>query len=200
MKKFTMALLLSVCSSLAVAEGDPEAGKALTAVCGACHGIDGNSPVSAWPKIAGQNEKYLLKQLRDIKSGDRSVPTMAGQLDAMSDQDLENIAAYFASQTSTKGTAKEELVALGESIYRAGVADKGVAACTACHSPTGKGNAPAGYPALSGQWADYTALSLRAFRSEERKNDGDSKIMRDIAYRLSDKEIDAVSSYIEGLR
>ena len=125
---------------------------------------------------------------------------MAGQLDAMSDQDLENVAAYYASQTSTKGTAQEDLVALGESIYRAGVADKGVAACTACHSPTGKGNGPAGYPALSGQWADYTALSLRAFRTEERDNDGDSKMMRDVAYRLSDKEIDAVSSYIQGLR
>ena len=200
MKKFTLALLLSAWPLLAAADADPEAGKALTAVCGACHGPDGNSPMSAFPKIAGQNEKYLLKQLKDIKSGARSVPTMAGQLDAMSDQDLENVAAYYASQTSTKGTAQEDLVALGESIYRAGVADKGVAACTACHSPTGKGNGPAGYPALSGQWADYTALSLRALRTEERDNDGDSKMMRDVAYRLSDKEIDAVSSYIQGLR
>jgi cytochrome c553 len=124
---------------------------------------------------------------------------MAGQLDALSEQDLADIAAYYASQTRTPGSAKEELVALGESIYRAGIRERGIAACSACHSPTGNGNAPAKFPSLGGQHADYIASSLRAWRSEERKNDGDTRIMRDVAAHLTDKELDAVASYASGL-
>jgi len=140
-----------------------------------------------------------MKQLKDIKSGARSVPTMAGQLDAMSEQDLADMAAFYAVQPATPGVAKEELVELGESVYRAGIREKGVAACTACHSPTGVGNGPAKYPRLSGQHADYIAAQLRAFRNDERTNDGDTRIMRDVASRLSDKELDAVASYASGL-
>jgi len=167
--------------------------------CAACHGADGNSLAPTFPKLAGQHESYLLKQLNDIKSGARSVPTMAGQLDAMSEQDLADIAAHFAAQAATQGVAKEELVELGESVYRAGIREKGVAACTACHSPTGAGNGPAKYPMLSGQHADYIAAQLRAFRNDERTNDGDTRIMRDVAARLSDRELDAVASYASGL-
>jgi cytochrome c553 len=196
-----IALVVAACALAGnvLAAGNAQAGKAKTVACGACHGADGNSLAPTFPKLAGQHPTYLLKQLNDIKSGARSVPAMAGQLDAMSAQDLEDIAAYFGSQTATPGVAKEELVALGQSVYRAGIREKGVAACTACHSPTGTGNGPAKFPRLSGQHADYIATQLRAFRNDERTNDGDNRIMRDVASRLSDKELDAVASYASGL-
>jgi cytochrome c553 len=134
---------------------------------------------------------------------------MVGQLDNMSAEDIADIAAYFASQTNSGGQANAELVALGEKVYRAGVSAKGVAACSACHSPRGMGNAPAGFPALAGQHAGYTADQLRKFRigaentleqnPNGRTNDGDSRMMRDVAAGLSDNEIIAVSSYIAGL-
>jgi cytochrome c553 len=173
---------------------------AKTAVCTACHGADGNSLAPSFPKLAGQHEKYLLKQMVDIKSGARNIAQMTGMLDAFNDDDLAEIAAFYAGQAPSRGVAKQELVELGESIYRAGSREKGVAACTGCHSPTGSGNGPAGFPMLSGQHAEYTAATLRAFRLGERHNDGDSRMMRDVAYRLSDQEIDAVASYISGLR
>jgi cytochrome c553 len=179
--------------------GNPQAGQAKTVVCGACHGADGNSLAPTFPKLAGQHEKYLLKQLHDVKSGARVIAVMAGQLDALTEQDLADIAAYYAAQTTTPGAAKEELIALGESIYRAGIRERGIAACAACHSPTGAGNGPAKFPVLSGQHAEYLASSLRAWRSEERKNDGDTRIMRDVAAHLTDKELDAVASYASGL-
>lgn len=196
-----IAVVVAACALAGnvLAAGNAEGGKALSVACGACHGADGNSLAPAFPKLAGQHESYLLKQLKDIKSGARSVPTMAGQLDAMSEQDLADIAAFFAAQAATPGVAKEELVELGASVFRAGIREKGVAACAACHSPTGAGNGPARFPALSGQHADYIAAQLRAFRNDERTNDGDTRIMRDVASRLSDKELDAVSSYASGL-
>jgi cytochrome c553 len=199
--KKRIAVLLALCfvAAGAQAAGNADAGKQKAVACGACHGADGNSLAPTFPKLAGQHEKYLLKQLHDIKSGARDIPTMAGQLDAMSGQDLADIAAFFAAQQASPGAAREELVALGETVYRAGIREKGVAACAGCHSPTGSGNGPAGFPALSGQHADYIAVSLRAFRSDERSNDGDVRIMRDVASRLSDKEIDAVASYASGL-
>lgn len=184
--------------------GDAAAGEAQSAVCGACHGADGNSMVPSFPKLAGQGENYLLKQMQDIRDGSRPVPTMAGQLDAKSDQDLADIAAFFASQPRTGGQTKPELLALGEKVYRNGIPDRNVAACTACHSPTGNGNAPAGFPALAGQHAEYIAAQLVAYRKgyeddTGRTNDGDIKIMRTTAFGLSDMEIEAVSSYASGL-
>ena len=196
---------LSSAAGAAGAAGDAAEGEARSAICAACHGADGNSAAGAFPKLAGQNERYLVKQLMDIQSGVRAVPQMAGQTDGMSPQDMENLAAFYAAQTMTIGQAKADLVELGERIYRAGLQDKGVAACTACHSPTGQGNGPAGYPALGGQHAEYVAAQLAAFRlgadqpDKGRVNDGDTRIMRDIAARLSDLEIEAVSSYISGL-
>lgn len=198
-KRIAMVVAACALAGNVFAAGDAEAGKGKTVACGACHGTDGNSLVPSFPKLAGQHAGYLLKQMQDIKSGARPVPTMAGQLDAMSDQDLADIAAYFASQTPTRGATKEALVELGERVWRAGVREKGIAACAACHSPTGAGNGPAKYPALSGQHADYIATALRAFRNDERTNDGDTRIMRDVAARLSDKELEAVSSYASGL-
>ena len=137
--------------------------------------------------------------MNDIKSGARSVPAMTGQLDGKSEQDMQDIAAYFSSQFPSIGAANKDLIELGEKIYRAGSKESGVSACTACHSPTGKGNAMAGFPALSGQHADYIAAQLRAFREGVRTNDGDAKMMRSVAFRLTNKEIDAVATYISGL-
>lgn len=209
MNKLSLSLVLLMSCAPAAFAGDAAAGKDKSMACSACHGADGNSLAGAFPKLAGQGEKYLLKQLNDIKSGARPVPTMAGQLDNMSDEDMADIAAWYASQTITGGQADPDKVALGEKIYRAGNSTRGVAACTACHSPRGVGNAPAGFPALGGQHADYIADQLRRFRRgaeytlEEdpnvRVNDGDSRIMRDVASGMSDREIDAVASYIAGL-
>jgi cytochrome c553 len=185
--------------------GDAASGKDQSVACGACHGADGNSAAPTFPKLAGQGEKYLLKQMKDIRDGARPVPTMVGQLDAKSDQDLADIAAFYAGQARSGGQTKADLLALGEKVYRSGVAERNVAACTACHSPKGKGNAPAGYPALAGQHAEYTATQLRAYRKgyedpSGRTNDGDAKIMRTNAFGLSDMEIDAVASYVAGLK
>ena len=206
-----VAALLSATASFAGSapaapeSGDAAAGKDKAQACAACHGADGNSLAGAFPKLAGQNERYLVKQMLDIKSGVRPILQMTGQLDNFNDQDLKDIAAFYAAQTTTVGFAKAELVEKGESIYRAGVMKKGVAACTACHAPNGEGNAPAGFPALSGQHADYIEAQLRAFRTgaEEpeagRINDGETRIMRDIAGRMSDLDIKSVASYIQGL-
>lgn len=185
-------------------KGDAAAGKSMSVACGACHGADGNS-ASPFPKLAGQGEKYLLKQLRDIRDGARAIPTMVGQLDGKTDQELADIAAYFASQTRSGGQTDPQFLALGAAIFRGGIPARNVAACSGCHSPTGGGNAPGGFPALAGQHAQYVADQLRAYRKgyedpAGRTNDGDTRIMRDIAFGMSDKEIDAVSSYIAGLK
>lgn len=218
MKKLCWVFLIAIgAAGFVQAGGDPAAGKGKAAACAACHGEGGNSVAATFPKLAGQNERYTLKQLKDIQCGylsaeqqkaqkcmGRSVPTMAGQLDSFNDADLADIAAYYAAQAPSVGQTSPALAAKGEEIYRAGIRAKGVAACSACHSPTGAGNAPAGYPALSGQHADYTAAQLKAFRAAAdgmpgRANDGDTKVMRDIALRMSDSEIAAVASYIAGL-
>ena len=205
MKRAIIFTIFCGLSTSVVALGDPARGEARAAACVACHGSDGNSAAGAFPKLAGQNQRYLVKQMADIQSGARPIAQMAGQLEGMTAQDLEDIAAFYESQTRTLGQAQSNLVALGESVYRAGIAAKGVAACTACHSPSGQGNGPAGFPALGGQHAEYTAGQLKAFRiaadqpDKGRTNDGDTRMMRDIAALLSDLEIDAVSSYISGL-
>lgn len=200
MLRIILGFLVLLGAPSLLADGNAAEGKGLIAVCGACHGQDGNSPVGAFPSLAGQGEKYLLKQMLDIKEGRRTALTMLGLLDAYTDQQLMDISAYYSSQSGTGGAASADLVALGETVYRAGIARKNVAACTACHSPTGSGNYAATFPALSGQWPEYTSAQLKAFRSGERNNDGDSGMMRLIARDLSDKEIESVSSYIYGLK
>jgi cytochrome c553 len=205
MKKVTILFSLLVgwtASGLVLAAGDPAAGKSLTATCAACHGADGNGP-APFPKLAGQGEKYLLKQMQDIRDGARVVPTMVGQVDGKSDHQLADIAAYFASQEGSGGQTKPELLELGEKVYRGGVAERNVAACIACHSPTGQGNAPAGFPALAGQHPQYIADQLRAYRKgyedEAGRTNDEAMVMRTTAFGLSDKEIEAVSSYVSGL-
>ncbi|MCO7628355.1 cytochrome c4 [Pseudomonas fluorescens] len=202
MNKLIVSLLLTVgISGFAHAAGDAAAGQAKAAVCGACHGPDGNSMAPNFPKLAGQGERYLTKQLHDIKSGKRTVLEMTGLLTNLSDQDLADMAAYFASQKGSVGAADPKLVARGEALFRGGNLTKGLPACTGCHSPNGTGNAAAGFPHLGGQHAQYIAKQLTDFRKEEggRKNDGDTMTMQTIAKRLSDEDIAAVSSYIQGL-
>lgn len=209
MKKLIVSfLVIAGMASFGNAAGNAENGQALTAVCAACHGTDGNSLVANFPKIAGLGERYLFNQLRDIRDGNRIVVEMTGMLTAMNDQQLADIAAYYNSNEKTIGEADPDLVALGESLYRAGNKETGVPGCIGCHMANGKGNGPAGYPALGGQHAEYTALQLKKFQlgyraenvsADVRMNDGEAKIMRSIAFRLKDYEIEALASYIQGL-
>ncbi|MFV0890395.1 c-type cytochrome [Metapseudomonas otitidis] len=200
MNKVLVSLLLTLgITGLAHAAGDAKAGQAKAAVCGACHGPDGNSLAPNFPKLAGQGEPYLLKQLHDIKDGKRQVLEMTGLLTNLSDQDLQDIAAYFSSQSGSVGAADPKLVARGEALFRGGKLEEGMPACTGCHSPNGAGNAAARFPHLGGQHAQYVAKQLTDFREGNRTNDGDSMIMRAIAAKLSNKDIEAVSSYIQGL-
>ncbi|UVM11163.1 c-type cytochrome [Pseudomonas protegens] len=200
MNKLLVSLLLTLgITGVAHAAGDAAAGQAKAAVCGACHGPDGNSMAPNFPKLAGQGEKYLNKQLHDIKSGKRQVLEMTGLLTNLSDQDLADIAAYFASQKGSVGAADPKVVARGEELFRGGKLDQGMPACTGCHSPNGAGNAAAGFPHLGGQHAQYVAKQLSDFREGNRTNDGDTLVMRSIAGKLSNKDIEAVSSYIQGL-
>jgi cytochrome c553 len=179
--------------------GDAAAGQGKVAVCGACHGADGNSMAPTFPKLAGQGERYLLKQLNDIKSGARAVVPMTGMLSNMSEQDLADIAAYFSSQNMSVGAADPKLVARGQELFRGGKIDQGMPSCMGCHGPAGDGMAKAGFPKIGGQHAGYVAAQLTNFREGERTNDGDTKIMRSIAEKLSNKDIAALSSYIQGL-
>ncbi len=203
-----MKALLGVIASLslltshaALAEGDAEAGQQKSATCAACHGVDGNSAVAMWPKIAGQHEQYLVRHIQLIKANDRPVPEMYGIAQTLSDQDILDLAAYFSSQTMSPGAADEALVPLGEQLYRAGNPDEGVPACAACHGPAGEGNPYAGYPWVAGQHATYTASMLNKYRDGTQwgPDDANSAVMVGVAKRLSDEEITAVASYIEGL-
>ncbi len=181
-----------------VAKPDLAKGEAsFGAVCAACHGADGNSAVTVNPKLAQQHPEYLVKQLQEFKSGKRANAIMMGMSAALSEQDMKNIAAWLATQTAKKGFAKDpDLVKLGERIYRGGIADRQIAACTGCHTPTGAGM-PSQYPRLAGQHADYAVAQLTAFRDGVRKNNTQ---MSQVAAKLNDREIKAVSEYIAGLR
>jgi cytochrome c553 len=206
--KRIMALAAMLAAAAAAAEppfkGD--AAKAQTMVnqvCAACHAADGNSQIAVNPKLAGQIPEYLYKQLTNFKAAagkkaERENPVMAGMVAGLSPEDMRNLAAYFAGQAAKPGAAKsKDLVALGQKIYRGGIASKGVAACASCHGPNGAGM-PAQYPRLSGQHVEYVEVQLKAFRSGERANDPGS--MRGVAEKLSDREIQGVSDYIAGLR
>ncbi|MBN4075764.1 MAG: cytochrome c4 [SAR86 cluster bacterium] len=180
--------------------GNAANGSSKVVVCGACHGASGNDVVvPGAARLGGQNQRYLYKQLQDIKSGARDIALMAGQLNSLSDQDLADIAAHYASLEEARGAAEESALVLGQTLYRAGNADIGVAACSACHSPTGAGNNGAGYPALRGQDPAYTESQLRAFRDGTRNNDL-AAVMQDNVARLNDAEIQALASYVAGLR
>ncbi|MEY2804105.1 MAG: hypothetical protein RL657_1441 [Pseudomonadota bacterium] len=200
---FALSVLCLTTSAFAsdapkAAKPDTAAGEAkYTAMCAACHGADGNSAAPENPKLAGQHPEYLAKQLAEFKSGKRANAVMGGMAAALSDEDMKNISAWLSSQKPKAGFAKEkELVALGERIYRGGIADRQIAACSGCHSPSGAG-IPSQYPRLSGQHAQYNAAQLTAFRDGVRKN---SVQMTQIAAKLNDREIKAVSDYMAGLR
>jgi len=168
-----------------------------TALCAACHGADGNSGTPVNPKLAQQHPEYLLKQLQEFKSGVRKNAIMQGFASQLTDADMKNIAFWATTKKSKPGFAKDkELVALGERIYRGGLADRQIAACAGCHSPNGAGN-PVQYPRLGGQHADYTAAQLTGFRDGVRKN---NLQMTQVASKLNDREILALADYIAGLR
>jgi len=167
------------------------------AVCSACHGVDGNSTTSTYPKLAQQHPQYLVKQLTEFKSGKRDNAIMKGFASTLADEDMRNIAYWVTTKAAKPGYAKDkDLVALGERIYRGGIADRQVPACAGCHSPNGAG-IPAQYPRLSGQHADYVTAQLSNFRDGVRKN---SLQMTQVAAKMNDREIKAVSDYIAGLR
>lgn len=198
-----LLILFSVlsCQTL-LAGGDAEAGKSKSAPCAACHGADGNSVNPEWPKLAGQGAPYLVAQLKLFKSGERENALMQPQVAGLSEQDMEDLAAYYEAQTGTPGAADPELVAEGQQIYRGGIIEKDVTACTACHSPNGGGNQPAKFPRLSGQHAAYTANRLRAYRAVDptlEKTHAAAAIMVSVTERLTDHEIEALAQYIQGL-
>lgn len=195
----SILVILSLAGGTATAAGDPAAGKAKSTPCAACHGADGNSTNPAWPTIAGQHAQYIVKELSDFKAGkNRSNALMAPIVAALSRQDMEDLAAYFASQEPRGGYAAEDAVELGEKIYRGGNFVSGFAACMGCHGPAGSGNPLGRMPRVAGQHAEYTAAQLKAFRSSERSNDPYG-IMRNVAKRMTDQEIQTVAEYIAGL-
>ena len=191
----------------AMPKADPAKGQTTAAICAACHGADGNSMIPAYPKLAGQHAEYLVKQLHNFKNGERANPMMSGFAAMLSDADMRNVAAWFASQTQKGEQARNpETIEFGQQLYRGGDQAKGLPACAACHGPAGAG-IPAQYPRLAGQFADYTAAQLKAFRAAGsdpkdpggRANDP-NKTMRAVAVKMTDAEIKAVADYIAGLR
>ena len=204
-KALTIALasFISLAGAPAMAAGDPAAGEAQVAACAACHGQDGATGLDpTYPNLAGQNEKYLTHQLMEIRDGGRNIALMAGQLNGKSDQDLADMAAYYASLPAKISQAQgdDETLAKAQNIYRGGIAEKGVAACTACHAPSGNGNAAAGYPDIGGQPTGYTIAQLTAYREGDRTTDENmGGMMRGVARGLTDKEIAALADYIQGL-
>lgn len=180
--------------------GNVKAGQTKAAVCGACHGIDGNSSDAQYPKLAGQNEPYIVQQLQNFKSGKRQNPIMLGFASQLSTQDMHDVAAYFASQHSKPGVADQALVKLGQKLFRSGDATRDIPACMACHGPDGRGNPGARYPQLAGQHADYVQRTLTAWHDGTTwGKDAHAMIMPTIAKRLTSKDIAALSSYVEGL-
>lgn len=202
MLRHLAALLLLVYPALAVpgetVTGDPERGKEKAQNCAACHGADGNSANPVWPKLAGQHPGYIVDQLKAFKSGGRKNDQMTPMAQNLSEQDMQDVAAYYSAQKPKPGAAKPEAVETAETLYRAGKADTGMPACIACHGPQGNGVPGVGYPKIGGQHAQYTASQLKAYRNGERQG-GQAQIMQDIAKDLTDAEIEALANYISGL-
>lgn len=200
--------LISVCVMLAgpawgqgLVDGSVEAGEAKAITCGACHGPDGNSVNPQWPSIAGQHPTYIVKQLQAFKDGTRTEPLMLGQAMMLNDKDMRDLAVYFSKQqTATKVIADPGTLDHGQRLYRGGNRENQTPACIACHGPNGRGNPAAVYPSLKGQYAVYIAKQLRDYASGARRSDGQTRVMRDIASKLSEEDIVAVSSYVQGLQ
>jgi cytochrome c553 len=196
----TVSLVAALGWSLpTLAAGSADAGEAKSVTCVACHGTDGNSISPEWPNLAGQHPSYLAKQLKAFRDGQRENALMSPMAMGLSDQDIDDLAAYFSAQKLRGGEAEPAKLATGQRVYRAGNLKREVAACAGCHGPAGLGNPTANYPALQGQQATYVAAQLRAYRSGARATDP-NQMMRNVAAGLSDEEIDAVASYVHGLR
>jgi len=192
-------LLISIATGSAQAAGDPVAGKDKAGQCAMCHGPDGNSTNPAWPKLAGQHEDYLVKQLEFFEDGERENATMKPMANVLDEQGRKDVSAFYASQKVKTGLADPKLVELGEKIYRSGNAESGIAPCMGCHGPSGAGNPAALYPALRGQHAQYVELQLHGFAEGKRVNENAKKMMQLLSSRMTNKEIRAVASYIQGL-
>lgn len=187
-------------AAVALKPGDATAGQAKAAACGACHGMDGNSTDPQYPKLAGQSEQYIVHQLENFKSGKRQNPIMFGMASPLSEQDMRDIAAYFASKTPLPGVADTALVAHGQQLFREGDVKRGIPACMACHSIDGRGNPGAMYPQLESQHAQYVEATLKAWHDGTVwGTDAHSQIMPTIARKLDADDIAALASYIEGL-
>ena len=206
MKKLLPILLLTVgLAPSALAQGNAEKGKMKSQTCTACHATDGNSVVASYPKIAGQHAKYLEKQLKEFRLASqtagkegRNNAVMNGMAANLSDEDIADLSAYYAGQTAKDGSSPEDVVEVGAKLYRGGDLERGITACIACHGPRGNGTSLSGFPDISGQHAEYTKMQLEAFRSGKRNNDLNG-MMRDIAKRLTDEDIEVLSKYMAGL-
>jgi cytochrome c553 len=201
MKKLIAGVVLGVSlTAMAHGAGDPQAGEQNAAVCAGCHGQGGQESImGVYPKLSGLGEKYIYNQLVAIQSTARVVPEMTGILTGKSDQELQDLAAYFDSQEMHIGQADPDLVDQGGALFRGGNMASGVPACASCHNPQGLGNEPAGYPRLGGQNADYLVKQLKAYRDGSRANGSNAAIMVDVSAKLTDAEINAVASYMSGL-
>lgn len=205
---FVLITLVSLqANASSLVDGDAAEGKNKSATCSACHGAEGNSSNPDWPNIAGQNAKYLVAQLKAFQPGEngepalRSDPLMTSMAMPLSDQDIRDLAVYFEGlPTAVNSVADDATVARAEALYRGGNEENKAAACLACHGPTGRGNPAATYPALNGQHAKYTAKQLRDYASGARQSDGKTSMMRDVASRLSKEDIEAIASYVQGLK
>ena len=206
MKKITVLLCLSLgLSANALAKGDIDAGKEKSATCMACHGPEGISTTDLYPNLAGQHANYIVKQIKEFQlagktSGEegRNNAVMIGMVSGLSEQDIDDLGAYYASLKGELGSSPEYVIAVGEQLYRGGDEERGITACIACHGPRGDGMSLANFPDISGQKAAYIKSQLEAFRSDGRNNDMNG-MMRDIAKRLTDRDIDTLSKYLGGL-
>lgn len=207
MKKFAIILGLFLGSTgVAMAQqGDPEAGKSKSQVCAACHGPQGQAPSDMYPHLAGQHEKYLFKQLMDFKTASetggaegRNNPIMMGQVANLTQQDMADLAAYFASQDEPKGATPEDVIAKGADLFRRGNPETNIPSCAGCHGPRGNGMGLAAFPDISGQHAAYVVQQLKNFRAGDRANDPNG-MMRGVAAKMTDEEMELLSKYLNGL-
>ena len=194
-----LVLLGCLGASAALAAGSAEKGESKATACTACHGPNGNSANPEWPVLAGQHEQYIHKQLQAFKSGTRKNPLMTPMAMSLSDDDMADLGAYFSSQKPAGKETDAAKLQLGQRVYRSGDPKTGAPACASCHGPLGAGNPPAAYPQLRGQYATYVAAQLRAYRANTRQTDP-NQVMRSVAGTMSDEQIDAVASYVQGLR
>ena len=198
-----LALVVIQAQAASLVDGDAEAGESKSLTCAACHGANGNSMAPLWPNVAGQGAKYTVQQLKAFKEGKRVNPLMSSQAMLLSDEDMRDLAVYFETLPAAAQAVADpssSTIKRAEALYRGGDAEEGIPACIACHGPTGRGNPGAAYPALNGQHAAYTSKTLKDYASGERQSDGTTRIMRSISARLSAEDIEALASYLQGLK